>query len=561
MMNWTALFPSTPTTGVFPSWDHQAVNQSKQEKKEDRRKRNREHAKKTRQRKKSQFEDLTDQVRLLQKENEQLRMLVRKEIPDDAQSIIKECCIRHPLVADGRKKDLAGSDFALIENLTIGRQSFVLTDPHLPDNPIVYASEAFYQLTGFTREETLGRNCRFLQGPETEHKAVEKIRTSIQQGIDASVALLNYKKDGTPFENRFFLAALRDKDNCIVNYVGVQCDIEKDQEHKDIDKTISKPASQLSLDPLTLYDDNHEAERSPKRPRTLQVMGETQYPHGTTTAQAPLLPLVVPPAHAAATSMMNDVDDQDFDRIDWSILAQALEADYKEGSLLDQDGDYPFVYQSPVLSPDQSPVFSSAGAPTHAWDDELSVLSAAQASVWDEEALAETSPSQPHEQQAETYLEHFRSCPGLFVTKTCRSELVASLLSSHGDVTDNRFIKALDVLSSIYSSSGRGNLPYISSPLGSWRSISRPSYGGCLGRNPQGDFCYPLGKMSFNMFKPGNLTCSVQHTLNNITLACEMDGAPKAAPWSLRRELASWDPNNPGKQEIPPCATMLASYE
>jgi PAS domain S-box-containing protein len=552
MMNWTALFPST---GVFPSWNQQDVFQSNQEKKEERRKRNREHAKKTRQRKKSQFEALTDQVLLLQKENEQLRNIVRKEIPDLAQSIIKECCKRHPLVADGRKKDLAGSDFALIESLTIGRQSFVLTDPHLPDNPIVYASGAFYRLTGFTREETLGRNCRFLQGPETEHKAVEKIRTSIQQGIDASVTLLNYKKDGTRFENRLFLAALRDKDNCIVNYVGVQCDNrDQEQENKEIDKTISKPASQLSLDLLALHDDGHEAEQSAKRQKTLQVVGESWYPHTRTTTQEPSLPLEVPSASAAAISIKKNADDQDFDPIDWSILAQALEADYKEGSLLDQDGDYPFVQQSPVLSPDQSPVFSAAGAPTQVLNDESPILSASQAPLWDE-------PNQLSEYQAEAYLEYFRSCPGLFVTKTCRSELVESLLSSHGDVTDNRFLKALDVLSSIYSSSGQGSLPYISTPLGSWRSISRPSYGGCLGRNPQGDFCYPLGKMSFNMFKPGNLTCSVQHTLNKITLACEMNGAPKAAPWSIRRELASWDPNNPDKQGIPHGATVLASYE
>jgi len=55
---------------------------------------------------------------------------------------------------------------------------------------------------------------------------------------------------------------------------------------------------------------------------------------------------------------------------------------------------------------------------------------------------------------------------------------------------------------------------------------------------------YTLGKMSFDMFKPGHLTCSIQRTLNHIESVCRMDGAPSAAPWSLRRELAAWDQSN-----------------
>jgi len=210
----------------------------------ERRQRNREHAKRSRVRKKFMLESLQEQVRGLQKENEQLRMLIQKRIPRHAQKIINDVCSKNPLFSDeaeaqpsvpipegGEKKsstELMKSDFSLIECLTSGQQNFVLSDPRLPDNPIVYASEGFYELTGYTREQVLGRNCRFLQGPGTDQKAVDVIRTAIANGTECTTCLLNYKADGTPFWNQFFVAALRDQDNCIVNYVGVQCEVEAD---------------------------------------------------------------------------------------------------------------------------------------------------------------------------------------------------------------------------------------------------------------------------------------------------------------------------------------------
>ena len=75
-------------------------------------------------------------------------------------------------------------------------------------------------MTGYTRDQVLGRNCRFLQGAGTDRKAIDVIRTAVANGTDATVCLLNYKADGTPFWNQLFIAALRDADNCIVNYVS-----------------------------------------------------------------------------------------------------------------------------------------------------------------------------------------------------------------------------------------------------------------------------------------------------------------------------------------------------
>ena len=196
----------------------------------ERRQRNREHAKRSRVRKKFMLESLQAEVLQMQKENENLRLLIQTHLPNEAQDIISECCTTNPLFADGEgggtdaapkpAQELEKSDFTLMESLSGSQQNFVLSDPRLPDNPIVFASPGFYKLTGYTSKEVLGRNCRFLQGPGTDPRAVEVIRKAITTGADTTVCILNYKADGTPFWNQFFLASLRDSENNIVNYVS-----------------------------------------------------------------------------------------------------------------------------------------------------------------------------------------------------------------------------------------------------------------------------------------------------------------------------------------------------
>jgi PAS domain S-box-containing protein len=198
----------------------------------ERRQRNREHAKRSRVRKKFMLESLQEQVRQLQKENIKLRMLVQEHIPEKAMDIIEECCSKNPLFDDtelmksmgvavgDQGQALVSADSSLMKSLTSGQKCFVLSDPKLPDNPIVFATPDFYKLTGYTSEQVLGRNCRFLQGPGTDKTAVDVIRKAISAGSDATVCLLNYKADGSPFWNQFFIAALRDSDNNIVNFVS-----------------------------------------------------------------------------------------------------------------------------------------------------------------------------------------------------------------------------------------------------------------------------------------------------------------------------------------------------
>jgi PAS domain S-box-containing protein len=200
----------------------------------ERRERNREHAKRSRLRKKFLLESLQDQIAGLEEQLEGLKNAIKTEIPDKAEQIITTVCGSKekytplPMPSGfGPVKTLMEPDFRLMSALSGSQQNFAISDPSLPDNPIVYVSQGFLDLTGYTLDQVLGRNCRFLQGPGTDQSAVEVIRKGIKEGVDTSVCLLNYKADGTPFWNQFFVAALRDAENNVVNYVGVQCEVSK----------------------------------------------------------------------------------------------------------------------------------------------------------------------------------------------------------------------------------------------------------------------------------------------------------------------------------------------
>nr|AML79098.1 putative LOV domain-containing protein [Diphasiastrum digitatum] len=114
---------------------------------------------------------------------------------------------------------------SLMLSLTRIQQSFVLADPNLPDMPIVHASDMFLHLTGYLREEVVGRNCRFLQGPGTDSKSVQKIKESIKESKPCSVRILNYRKDKQPFWNFLHVAPVRSADGKVAYYVGVQLDV------------------------------------------------------------------------------------------------------------------------------------------------------------------------------------------------------------------------------------------------------------------------------------------------------------------------------------------------
>ena len=104
----------------------------------------------------------------------------------------------------------------------------VISDPRLPDNPIVECNAAFVALTGYQREEIIGHNCRFLTGPGTEPWLIETLRNGIRRRQPVMVEILNYKKDGTPFRNAVMVAPIFDTAGELEYFLGSQVEIADD---------------------------------------------------------------------------------------------------------------------------------------------------------------------------------------------------------------------------------------------------------------------------------------------------------------------------------------------
>ena len=100
-----------------------------------------------------------------------------------------------------------------------------LADPDLEDAPIIYANKAFERLTGYSQEEIIGHNCRFLQGEDRDQPARYEIQKAMENHEAVEVTLRNYKKDGTLFINRLKITPLFDRKQRVIYYLGVQYDI------------------------------------------------------------------------------------------------------------------------------------------------------------------------------------------------------------------------------------------------------------------------------------------------------------------------------------------------
>ncbi len=175
---------------------------------------------------------LQKSVDAIEEENRKLKQALREHLPHDAEGLIAACLEKESSVLAKDKNSatqiLDDPDYSLVKALQTAQHNFLITDPTQSDNPIVYASQGFLDLTGYELDQVLGRNCRFLQGPRTDRTMVDRIRHGIEEKEDTTVVLLNYRADGSTFWNQFFIAALRDGDGNVVNYLGVQCKVSKD---------------------------------------------------------------------------------------------------------------------------------------------------------------------------------------------------------------------------------------------------------------------------------------------------------------------------------------------
>ena len=140
--------------------------------------------------------------------------------------------VSSPPIADARQPHSGQSDifFAAVKTT---RMPMIVTDPRQPDNPIVFCNEAFSFMTGYSEEEILGTNCRFLQGPETDRDVVAQVRAAVERRDEIAVELLNYRKNGSTFWNALFVSPVYDDAGQLVYFFSSQLDISRRREAED----------------------------------------------------------------------------------------------------------------------------------------------------------------------------------------------------------------------------------------------------------------------------------------------------------------------------------------
>lgn len=119
-------------------------------------------------------------------------------------------------------------DGGLIDSIRFSPIAAVISNPLLPDNPIVATNRAFCTLTGYSENEIIGRNCKFLAGPATEPWLTDRIREGVRQQRPVLVEILNYKRCGTPFRNAVLVAPVFDAEGVLRYFLGSQVELQDD---------------------------------------------------------------------------------------------------------------------------------------------------------------------------------------------------------------------------------------------------------------------------------------------------------------------------------------------
>ncbi len=139
------------------------------------------------------------------------------------------------------------------------RMPMIITNPRLPDNPVVFTNNAFCRLSGYAREEILGRNCRFLQGPQTDPATVTRIREAVERVEPIEIDIRNHRKDGEPFWNRLLMAPVYDTEGVLAYFFASQVDVTIERERlKGLETSNASLMAELT-DRLRLQEE-HERE-------------------------------------------------------------------------------------------------------------------------------------------------------------------------------------------------------------------------------------------------------------------------------------------------------------
>lgn len=181
-----------------------------------------------------------------------------------------------------------GDPFAAAIRAT--RMPMIITDPRQPDNPIVFANDAFLRLSGYQRGEVIGHNCRFLQGPDTSSEDVTAIRNAIAAREDISVDILNYRKDGQPFWNALFISPVSNQSGELLFYFASQLDVsdrkrsehqisaDKDRFEQAINERTAELETALATQKALLHEVDHRVKNNLQMVSSLILMQSRSIP-------------------------------------------------------------------------------------------------------------------------------------------------------------------------------------------------------------------------------------------------------------------------------------------
>lgn len=239
------------------------------------------------------------------------------------------------------------------------------TDPELP---LIYVNPAFERMTGFTRSEVLGRNCRFLQGPETDPIAVSKIRAALADNREVDIVLQNARKDGTAFWNHLYIAPVPDKMGRVDHFIGILNDI---TQQKKIEEQLEYGATHDIL--TELPNRRLLREYLARSCANVRRRGDT---------------LAVGFFDLDGFKLINDSMGHDFgDRILIQV-AQRMRACLKKGEMVARVGGDEFVVVSPSISRERShrlmeTAISAVGAPYKIGELEVHITASAGLTISD----------------------------------------------------------------------------------------------------------------------------------------------------------------------------------
>ncbi len=121
-----------------------------------------------------------------------------------------------------------------------------LADPDQEDLPLVYANKAFETITGYTQAETIGKNCRFLQGNDRDQQERYQLREAILNKKSIEITLRNYRKNGEMFYNHLVITPLFDSKGNVLYYLGVQFDVTQQKKAEEEIKRLTEQLAKLS---------------------------------------------------------------------------------------------------------------------------------------------------------------------------------------------------------------------------------------------------------------------------------------------------------------------------